>query len=64
MKTQSPNTHWGRKTTVSLARVMVTGTDILILDEPTANLDPDSTEEKENLIRITKELGTPSIVHP
>lgn len=49
----------GEKQRVSLARVMVTGPDILILDEPTANLDPVSTEVIEDLIRYyNKELGT------
>ncbi|WP_373839983.1 ABC transporter ATP-binding protein [Methanospirillum sp.] len=53
----------GEKQRVSLARVMVTGPDILILDEPTANLDPVSTEVIENLIRYyNKELGTTVIM--
>lgn len=41
----------GEKQRVSLARIMITEPDLLILDEPTANLDPVSTEVIENLIR-------------
>ncbi len=53
----------GEKQRVSLARVMVTGPDVLILDEPTANLDPVSTEVIEDLIRhYNKKLGTTVIL--
>lgn len=53
----------GEKQRVSLARVMITGPDILILDEPTANLDPVSTEVIETLIRhYNKKLGTTVIL--
>ena len=53
----------GEKQRVSLARIMVTGPDILILDEPTANLDPASTEVIEDLIRhYNKKLGTTVIL--
>ena len=42
----------------------VTGPDILILDEPTANLDPVSTEVIEDLIRYySKELGMSDVCH-
>lgn len=53
----------GEKQRVSLARVMVTDPDVLILDEPTANLDPISTEVIENLIRYyNQECGTTVIM--
>lgn len=53
----------GEKQRVSLARVMVTGPDVLILDEPTANLDPVSTEVIEDLIRYyNKECNTTVIL--
>lgn len=41
----------GEMQRVSLARVMVTKPEILLLDEPTANLDPVSTTKIEELIR-------------
>ncbi len=53
----------GEKQRVSLARVMVTGPDLLILDEPTANLDPVSTNVIEDLIRhYNREFGTTVIM--
>jgi len=53
----------GEKQRISLARIMVTEPDILILDEPTANLDPVSTDIIEDLIRYyNKELGTTVIM--
>jgi tungstate transport system ATP-binding protein len=53
----------GEMQRVSIARAMVTGPDVLLLDEPTANLDPVSSEIIENLIlRINKELHTTIIL--
>ncbi|PKL60070.1 MAG: ABC transporter ATP-binding protein, partial [Methanomicrobiales archaeon HGW-Methanomicrobiales-4] len=53
----------GEMQRVSLARVMVTQPDILLLDEPTANLDPLSTNKIEELIRYyNREFGTTVIM--
>ncbi|MDD1710143.1 MAG: ABC transporter ATP-binding protein [Methanoregulaceae archaeon] len=44
----------GEMQRVAIARAISTKPDILLLDEPTANLDPASTEKIENLISALK----------
>ena len=45
----------GEKTRVNLARLILEDTDILLLDEPTASLDPASTRRIEDLLRHLSE---------
>jgi tungstate transport system ATP-binding protein len=53
----------GEAQRVALARSMVTEPEILYLDEPTANLDPPSTEKIEQLVvQMNRELGTTVVV--
>jgi tungstate transport system ATP-binding protein len=53
----------GEMQRVALARAMVTKPEVLLLDEPTANLDPVSSELIEDLIiHIKKEFGTTIIM--
>jgi tungstate transport system ATP-binding protein len=53
----------GEMQRVSLARVMITRPDLLLLDEPTANLDPVSTTTIEDLITYyNREYGTTVIM--
>jgi len=53
----------GEMQRVALARVMVTRPDLLLLDEPTANLDPVSTSKiEELLLHLHREYGTTIIM--
>ena len=48
----------GEQQLVSIARAMATGPEILILDEPTSNLDPAATIAIEALLGIARSEGT------
>ena len=53
----------GEAQRVALARAMVTEPEIFYLDEPTANLDPPSTEKIEQLVvKMNRDLGTTVIL--
>lgn len=53
----------GQKQLVNLASVMVMNPDVLILDEPTAQLDPVSAEDfLDAVLKINRELGTTVIL--
>lgn len=53
----------GETQRISLARALVTQPDILLLDEPTANLDPVSTEKIESIIEdLRKKRHTTMII--
>ncbi len=52
----------GEMQRVSLARVMITTPDLLLLDEPTANLDPVSTAKIEELIRYYNREGGTTVI--
>jgi len=53
----------GQKQLVNLASVMVMNPDVLILDEPTAQLDPVSAEAfLDAVLKINRELGTTVIL--
>lgn len=53
----------GESQKVALARAMVFEPDLLILDEPTANIDPNSTKViEENLLKLNREKGTTILI--
>ena len=53
----------GQKQLVSLCSIMVTDPDILLLDEPTAQLDPVAAKELLSILdRLNKEMGVTVIV--
>ncbi len=59
----APTLSGGEMQRVAIARSMVTHPEVLLLDEPTANLDPASTTKIEELIRtINARFGTTIII--
>lgn len=57
------NLSGGEKQKVVLASVLAMKTDVIILDEPTSQLDPQSSEEFINLLKkINQELGKTIII--
>lgn len=52
----------GQQQIVAIARAWATAPQVLFLDEPTANLDPDATERMESLIAALHQQGTKIIM--
>lgn len=52
----------GEQQRVSIARALVNNPDILIADEPTGNLDPDTSWEIMNILKEINEQGTTIIM--
>ncbi len=52
----------GEQQRLALARAWALGPDVLFLDEPTANLDPASTRDIENIIQAIHASGTKIIM--
>lgn len=52
----------GQKQRVSLASIIVMEPEILIIDEPTSQLDPQGTEDVFKIIKMMKDLGSTIIL--
>ncbi len=58
-KSNLDNLSGGQKQKIAIASVIVTNPKVLLLDEPTANLDPESRKQIFDLIlRLSRERGT------
>jgi tungstate transport system ATP-binding protein len=52
----------GEKQRVAFARTMVTRPEIILLDEPTSNIDPITTEKIEEIIHYTRDTYNTTII--
>jgi lipoprotein-releasing system ATP-binding protein len=60
---KSTNMSGGQQQRTAIARALINEPEIIFADEPTGNLDSESTEQVYNLMRsINKELGTTFVI--
>lgn len=52
----------GEKQIIQIAAAFIAGTDIILLDEPTSNLDLKSISKVRNMLKILKDLGKTVVI--
>jgi branched-chain amino acid transport system ATP-binding protein len=60
--THAGNLPYGSRRRLEIARALATEPDIILLDEPTAGMNPSETQDVMNLIKTVRELGKTVII--
>jgi branched-chain amino acid transport system ATP-binding protein len=60
--THAGNLPYGSRRRLEIARALATEPEIILLDEPTAGMNPSETQDVMNLIRTVRELGKTVII--
>jgi branched-chain amino acid transport system ATP-binding protein len=61
-ETHAGNLSYGSRRRLEIARALATEPEIILLDEPTAGMNPSETQDVMNLIKTVRELGKTVII--